>query len=155
MRRTSLDWTECVGWSGHSAFLAYTHYHFFFFFFFFFCRPCSVILFLLKYKHIKNTLDHTCFPRINPKAEWEKVPSDMSAQQSLKSACASAQSDQSFCCQHEETLLSWLSKNAPREDFDQTTQMHRLIWIFSGRTCPTVRFPITNEAKFHHENIPI
>ena len=35
---------------------------------------------------------------------WEKVPSDMCAQRRLKSACASAQSDQSLRCPREENL---------------------------------------------------
>ena len=43
-------------------------------------------------------------------ATWEKVPSYMWAQRRLKSACASAQSDQSLRCPHEETLHPYLSK---------------------------------------------
>ena len=34
-------------------------------------------------------------------------------QQRLKSACASPQSGQSFCCLHEEILHPWLSKIRP------------------------------------------
>ena len=50
----------------------------------------------------------------------------MYAQRRLKSACASAQSDQSLRCPHEETLNSWLSKKGPSEDSDQTARMRRL-----------------------------
>ena len=41
---------------------------------------------------------------------WGNVPSDMCAKPSLKSACASAQSDYSFHCPPEEALHPWLSK---------------------------------------------
>ena len=37
----------------------------------------------------------------------ENVPSDICVQRRLKSACASAQSDQRLHCPHEETLHSW------------------------------------------------
>ena len=63
----------------------------------------------------------------------------MCAQRRLRSACASAQSDQS-------SLSAWRNfaslaiQNPPSEDSDQTAQMRRLIWIFSVRTCPKVRF---------------
>ena len=40
----------------------------------------------------------------------ENIPFDMCAQRRLKSACASAQSDQNLCCPHEETLHPWLSR---------------------------------------------
>ena len=40
----------------------------------------------------------------------EKVPSHMCAQRRLRSACASAQSDQSLRCPREESLHPWLSK---------------------------------------------
>ena len=58
----------------------------------------------------------------------------------LKAACASAQSDQSLRCQHDETMHTWLSKTAPSENSDQTARMRRLIWIFTGRTCTKGRF---------------
>ena len=44
---------------------------------------------------------------------WENRPSDMCAQRRLKSACASAQSDQSLRYPHEDTLYPWLSKMYP------------------------------------------
>ena len=43
----------------------------------------------------------------------ENVPFDMCAQRRLKSACASAQSDQSLRYPHEETAHLWLSKMRP------------------------------------------
>ena len=42
--------------------------------------------------------------------KWENIPSDMCAQRRLQSASASAQSDYSLHCPHEETLHSWLFK---------------------------------------------
>ena len=56
-----------------------------------------------------------------------------------RSACTSVQSDQS-------SLFAWRNvatlpiKKAPNDDFDQTTQRRRLIWIFAGRTCLKARF---------------
>ena len=43
----------------------------------------------------------------------ENLPSDMCAQRRLRSACASAQSDQSLRCSHEETLHTWVSNMRP------------------------------------------
>ena len=63
----------------------------------------------------------------------------MFAQRRLKSAWAFAKSDQSLRCPHEETG-SLAIQNASTEDFDQTPQMRRLIWIIAGRTCPKVGF---------------
>ena len=59
-------------------------------------------------------------------ATWENVPSDMFTRHRLKSACASAQSDQGLQCPVEETLHPCLSS----EEFDQTALMYRLNWIF-------------------------
>ena len=55
------------------------------------------------------------------------------AQRRLRSAWASAQSDQSLLCAH------WVAKDpsflhADSEDSDQTGRMPRLIWVFAGRT---------------------
>ena len=54
------------------------------------------------------------------------------AQQRLRSAWASTQSDQSSPC------AQWVAKDtsflhADSEDSDQTGRMHRLIWVFAGR----------------------
>ena len=46
----------------------------------------------------------------------------------------------------ESSLSAWRKfassaiQNAPSEYPDQTVRMHRLVWIFAGRTCPKVRF---------------
>ena len=55
------------------------------------------------------------------------------AKRRLRSAWASAQSDQSSIC------AQWVAKDprflhADREDSDQTGRMPRLIWVFTGRT---------------------
>ena len=63
----------------------------------------------------------------------------MCAQWRLRSAWASAQSDQS-------SLSAWRSigslatQKAHGKDSDQTGQMPRLIWVFAGRTCHFVGF---------------
>ena len=57
------------------------------------------------------------------------ITSDMCAQRKLRSACASAQTDQSLRCPHVKNFAS--------------LRMRRLIWIFTGRT------------RTHYENTPI
>ena len=80
------------------------------------------------------------------------------AQRRLRSAWASAQSDQSLRCPHEESLGPWLpieltaktdqTLRMPRlirvfaGDSDQTGQMRMLIWVFAGRTCYFAGFVI-------------
>ena len=56
------------------------------------------------------------------------------AQQRLRSAWASAQSDQRLHCPHERKLGSSATHWAHSEDADQTGRMPRLIWVFAGRT---------------------
>ena len=57
------------------------------------------------------------------------------AQRRLRSAWASAKSDQGLRCPHEECLLGSLVTHwAHSEDSDQTGRMPRLIWVFAGRT---------------------
>ena len=66
-------------------------------------------------------------------ATSENVPSNICAQRRLKSACASAQSDLSLQCPHEETLYLWLSKLRPMKILYRLREwMHRLIWILAG-----------------------
>ena len=61
------------------------------------------------------------------------------AQRRLRSALASAQSDQT-------SLTAWRNIGssathwAHREDFDQTGRMPRVIWVFAGHTCHFVGF---------------
>ena len=62
-----------------------------------------------------------------------------SRQNQLRSAWASAQSDQSLLC------TQWVAKDpsflhADSEDSDQTERMPRLIWIFAGWLCHFVGF---------------
>ena len=52
----------------------------------------------------------------------ENLPSDTCAQRRIRSACASAQSDQSLRYPHEETLASWLSKERPAKTDQITAQ---------------------------------
>ena len=66
------------------------------------------------------------------KKERRKKENDMCAKRRLRSAWASAQSDQSFRCPHEE-IGSSPTHWAHIEDYDQTGRMHRLIWVFAGR----------------------
>ena len=54
----------------------------------------------------------------------ENIALDMFTQENLKSTSASAHSDQSICCTHEETLQLWLTRMRPV--MIQTVQMH--IW---------------------------
>ena len=69
----------------------------------------------------------------------ENIPFYMCAQRRLKSICTITQSDKT-------SLSVWKNvaglaiQNAPSEDSDQTARMRKLIWIFAGRTDPTVRF---------------
>ena len=88
---------------------------------------------------------------------WESVPSDMWAQRRLESALH-LHSLISLHYPHEDTLHPWLSKMCPakiqislRKDSDQPAQwgnwsesllddLHRLIWILAGCSCPKVRF---------------
>ena len=56
------------------------------------------------------------------------------AQWILKSAWTYAQSDDQSLLSTWKTLSPFI-QNVPSEDSNQTVQMHRLIWIFSGHTC--------------------
>ena len=71
----------------------------------------------------------------------------MCAQRRLRSAWASAQSDQSSLC------AQWVVKNpsflhVDSEYSDQTWRMHRLIWVFAGRTCHFVGFVVRRLTCF-------
>ena len=62
---------------------------------------------------------------------WQNQRNDLCTQQRLRSACTSAQSDQSLLC------AQWVAKDprflhADSEDSDQTGQMPRLIRVFAG-----------------------
>ena len=64
---------------------------------------------------------------------------DMCVQRRLRSAWASAQSDQGLHCPHEESLGPHLP-NERTAKTDHTGKMPRLIWVFAGRTCHFVGF---------------
>ena len=68
------------------------------------------------------------------------IPTDMCAKRRLKSACASTQSAQSLCCEHEETLHPWLSKMRPVKNLIRM-RMRRLTWINAGRPYSKGHFP--------------
>ena len=58
-----------------------------------------------------------------------------------RSACASAQSDQSSLC------ARWVANDpsflhADSEDSDQTGRIRRLFWVFAGRTCHFLGFVV-------------
>ena len=78
------------------------------------------------------------------------------AQRRLRSAWASAQSDQSSLC------TQWVAKDpsflhADSKDSDQTGRMPRLIWVFAGRTCHFVGFVMRRlnykEADKDYKNV--
>ena len=82
--------------------------------------------------------------------------SDMCTQQVLKSACASAQYDQSFRCPHEETLHHLAIQNAPSGDSDQfmydsdlwyTVEVVycRIVWLLSVRILSDRKFVVWTE----------
>ena len=74
-------------------------------------------------------------------AAQQNQQNDMCAQRRLRSAWASAQSDQS-------SLSTWRKLGSlatywvHREDSDQTGRMPRLIWVFAGRKDHFVGFVI-------------
>ena len=70
----------------------------------------------------------------------------MCAQRRLRSAWASAQSDQSSLC------AQWVAKDpmflhADSEDSDQTGRMPRQIWVFAGRTL--ILLVLSCRGSFH------
>ena len=70
---------------------------------------------------------------------WQNQQTGMCSQRRLRSAWASAQSDQSLHCPHEESLGPQLPIKCTAKT-DQTGRMPRLIWVFAGRTCHFVGF---------------
>ena len=87
-------------------------------------------------------------------AAWQNQQNDLCTQRRLRSAWASAQSDQSSVSAWRK-LGSLATYWAYSKDSDQTGQMPRLIWVFAGRTGQFVGFvmrrlisPITASIKF-------
>ena len=72
-------------------------------------------------------------------ASWQNQQNDFSNQRRLRSAWASALSDQSLCCLHEETLGPQLPIERTVKT-DQNGQMLKLIWVFAGCTDHFVGF---------------
>ena len=72
-------------------------------------------------------------------ASWQNQQSGMYAHQRLRSAWASAKSDQSLRWRN---LGSLATHWAHSEDSDQTGRMPRLIWVFAGRICHFVCFVV-------------
>ena len=70
---------------------------------------------------------------------WQNQQIGMCAQRRLRSAWASAQSDQSSLSAWRK-LRSLATHWAHREDSDQSGRMPRLNWVFAGRTCHFVGF---------------
>ena len=79
-------------------------------------------------------------------ASCQNQQNDLCAQQGLRSAWASTQSDQSSQC------AQWVAKvpmflHGDREDSDQTGWMPKLIWVFAGRTDHFVGF-VMRQLKY-------
>ena len=72
-------------------------------------------------------------------ASWQNQQNGMCAQRRLRSALASAQSDQSLHCPLEESLGPWLPIKRTAKS-DQTRRMPKLIWVFAWRTCHFIGF---------------
>ena len=68
------------------------------------------------------------------------IPCDMCAQRRLKSASTSNLFSVIKVFTFHMNFASLAIQNVPSEDSDQTVQMHSLIRIFSGHTCPKVYF---------------
>ena len=127
----------------------------FFFFFFFFFQVVSKSALEDAKQLILSAFDENNDGRIDIAEVWNndkteiiqlmshngrKRTSDMFAQRSLKSACASAQSDQSLHCPHEENLHPWLSRL--RQGKILISLRESAGWSESslGGTWPNVRF---------------
>ena len=89
----------------------------------------------ILYMHIQ-TYSHTVF--IEPQREkmylWHVRPTK--TQISLRIRAVWFESSLSAW----KNFASFAIQNVPSEDSDQTARIRRLIWIFAGRTCPTVCF---------------
>ena len=72
---------------------------------------------------------------------WQNQQNGMCAQWRLRSAWASAQSDQSSLSAWRK-LGSLATHGVHSEDSDQTGRMPRLIWVFAGHTCHFVGFVV-------------
>ena len=92
----------------------------------------------------------TCEPPHDKTNKMACVPSEK-----LRSAWASAQSDQSLRC-----ALKWVAKDprflhAESEDSDQTGRMPRLIWVFAGCTCHFAMRWLMSFCRFYCALAPV
>ena len=86
----------------------------------------------------KNT-DQPLYEHYIWATSWQNQQNDPCTQRRLRSARASAQSEQFSLC------VQWVAQDpsflqADSEDSDETGWMPRLIWVFAGCTCPFVGF---------------
>ena len=98
-------------------------------------------------------------------ALWQIHQNGMCAQRRLRSAWASAQSDQSLRCIRpvwsESSLCAQLVAkdqsflHTDREDSDQTGRMPRLIWVFAWRTCHFVGFVMWRLIWHRYYNVMV
>ena len=79
---------------------------------------------------------------------WQSQQNGYCAQRRHRSACASAQSDQSLRCPHEQTLGPQLPIERTTKT-DQTGRMPRLIWVFAGHKGHSVGFVLV-ASKINH-----
>ena len=87
-------------------------------------------------------------------ASWQNQHNELCAQRRLRSTWASAQSDQSSLSEWR-NIGSSATHWAHCEDSDQTGQMPRLIWVFSGVTYHFVGFIMRQLICFHGEILKI
>ena len=101
------------------------------------------VWFLILYTFLCMTQEVKLSRLMTKPTKWHVCPAKR-----FRSAWASAQSDQSLRCLHEETLGPWLPIERTAKT-DQTGQMPRLIWVFAGCTCYFVVF-ITRRLNWAH-----
>ena len=94
---------------------------------------------MCKNINVSKTCRHKCVYILIWATSWKNQQNGMCTQQRLRSAWASAQSDQSLLC------AQWVAKDlsflhVDSEDSDLTRRVPRLIWVFAGPTCHFVGF---------------
>ena len=98
-----------------------------------------------------------CLPRSRWATSWQNQQNGMCAQQTLRSAWASAQSLGIRPVWSESLLSTWkklvflATHWVHREDSDQTGRMPRLIWMFAWHTCHFVGLPRSHLWKSRQE----
>ena len=102
-------------------------------------RPCVVHPFVTLLIHDISYESHARVLKFHISRLMTKPQNHLCAQRSLRSAWASAWSDQSLRCSHEETLGPQLPIERTAKT-DQTGWVPRLIRVFAGRTDHFVGF---------------